>query len=118
MADTRGDTTTELVHLLENRIPEARKNLRDSHKNLHDLAAYCERSYLESGQTSEALDTTKRYATQSLASVAYQVNVLAVSMLELLDKQMKQMGDMEANVHHLSQVGERGGGGEIEGYLL
>ena len=94
----------ELVDLLEQKIPSARQQLKDSHKNLADLATYCERNYIESGQTPLALDETKKYAAQSLASVAYQVNVLAVSMLELLDKQMKHMGDMEANIHHISQV--------------
>ena len=90
--------------LLQNRIPEARQQLRDSHKNLGDLATYCERNYIDSGQTQTALEETKRYAAQSLASVAYQVNVLAVGMLELLDQQMKHLGDMEANIHHISQA--------------
>ncbi len=100
MADNRSD----LVELLEQKIPSARQQLKDSHKNLGELANYCERNYLDTGQTSAVLDETKRYAAQSLASVAYQVNVLAVSMLDLLDRQMKQMGDMEANIHHISQV--------------
>ena len=99
MADGR-----ELLDLLDNRIPEARKQLKDSHKNLGDLATYCEHNYVESGQSTAQLEETKRYAAQSLASVAYQVNVLAVGVLELLDKQMKQMGDMEAHIHHISQV--------------
>lgn len=99
MADTK-----ELYDLLEHRIPDARQQLRDSHKNLGDLAAYCERNYIDSGQTKDALEETKRYAAQSLASVAYQVNVLAVGMLELLDKQMKHLGDMEANIHHIAQA--------------
>ncbi len=96
--------STELVDLLQNRIPEARKQLRDSHKNLAGLAAYCEQNYIDSGQGDAQLEETKRYAAQSLASVAYQVNVLAVGVLELLDKQMKQMGDMAANIHHIAQV--------------
>lgn len=94
----------DLVELLERKIPAARQQLKDSHKNLGDLATYCERNYIETGQTAAALEETKRYAAQSLASVAYQVNVLAVNMLDLLDKQMKHMGDMEANIHHISQV--------------
>ena len=99
MADNK-----EIYDLLENRIPEARQQLRNSHKNLGDLATYCERNYIDSGQTGAALEETKRYAAQSLASVAYQVNVLAVGMLELLDKQMKHLGDMEANIHHIAQA--------------
>lgn len=96
--------SNEVYDLLQNKIPVARQQLRDSHKNLGDLASYCERNYIDSGQTTAALEETKRYAAQSLASVAYQVNVLAVSMLELLDKQMKNLGDMEANIHHISQA--------------
>ena len=99
MADNKG-----LFELLDLKIPSARQQLRDSHKNLGDLANYCQRNYIESGQTPVALEETKRYAAQSLASVAYQINILAVSMLDLLDKQMKHMGDMEGNIHHISLV--------------
>ena len=99
MADTK-----ELLDLLERRIPDARKALRDSHQNLDGLAIYCERNYVETGQTVQFLEDTKQYAAQSLASVAYQVNILATGMLELLDKQMKHMNEMESNVRHISQV--------------
>ena len=94
----------EVSELLQQRIPEARKQLRDSHKNLHDLATYCERNYIDTGQSTQALEETKRYAAQSLASVAYQVNMLATGMLELLDKQMQHLGEMDANISHISQV--------------
>lgn len=94
----------EVSELLQQRIPEARKQLRDSHKNLHDLADYCERNYIETGQSTQALEETKKYAAQSLASVAYQVNMLATGMLDLLDKQMEHLGEMEASVSHISQV--------------
>jgi hypothetical protein len=106
----------DLVELLELKIPAARQQLKDSHKNLGDLATYCERNYIETGQTPVALEETKRYAAQSLASVAYQVNVLAVNMLDLLDKQMKHMGDMEANIHHISQVSPSSLYGSLAGY--
>ena len=99
MADTK-----DLLELLERRIPDARKALRDSHKNLEGLANYCETNYVESGQSTQFLEETKQYTAQSLASVAYQVNILATGMLELLDAQMKHMNDMESNVRHISQV--------------
>lgn len=99
MADTK-----DLIDLMERRIPEARQALKDSHKNLDGLATYCENNYVETGQNPHFLEETKQYTAQSLASVAYQVNVLATSMLELLDKQMKHMNDMESNVRHISQV--------------
>jgi abl interactor 2 len=99
MADTK-----ELIHLLEVRIPDARNALKESHNNLEGLASYCEQNYVESGQTTQFLEDTKQYAAQSLASVAYQVNVLATGMLELLDKQMRHMNDMESHVRHISQA--------------
>jgi len=98
------ENNKELVDLLGSKIPAARQQLRDSHKNLADLAEYCQRNYLESGQTSAALEDTKRYAAQSLASVAYQVNVLATGMLDLLDRQMNHMGEMEGNINNISHV--------------
>ena len=75
-----------------------------SNKNRNKSADYCERNYIETGQRTQALEDTKKYAAQSLASVAYQVNMLATGMLELLDKQMQHLGEMEANVSHISQV--------------
>ena len=93
-----------LVDLLENRIPQARQSLRDSHKNLDQLATYCEQKYTNTDQSKATLEETKNYAAQSLSSVAYQVQVLASGMLELLDKQMKYLGQMESNIHRISQV--------------
>ena len=99
MADTK-----ELVELLQHGLPNARKALLDSHANLEGLASYCENNYVESGQTPKFLEDTKQYTAQSLASVAYQVNVLATGMLSLLDKQMKHMNEMDSSVRHISQV--------------
>ena len=51
-----------------------------------------------------ALEETKNFTTQSLASVAYQINTLASHFLNLLDFQAKQMASMESSINHLSQV--------------
>ena len=51
-----------------------------------------------------ASEETKNYTTQSLASVAYQINMLATNFLHLLDLQTVQISDMESNINHLSQV--------------
>ena len=96
--------TKDLLELLQNRIPAARGALLESHNNLAGLATYCETTYVESGQTPKFLEDTKQYTAQSLASVAYQVNVLATGMLGLLDKQMKHMSEMDSSVRHISQV--------------
>lgn len=97
--------TKEIIQLLQKDIPDARKALLDSHTNLEGLATYCENNYVESGQAPKFLEDTKQYTAQSLASVAYQVNVLATNMLSLLDKQMKHMNEMDSSVRHISQVG-------------
>lgn len=90
--------------LIDNQIPEGRRALKDSHKNLHELAGYCETNYVNTKERSRALEETKQYAAQSLASVAYQINSLASSMLQLLDQQANQMNDMEADIHYIAQV--------------
>ena len=59
---------------------------------------------LQASDKRRALDETKNYTTQSLASVAYQINMLATNFLHLLDLQTVQISDMESNINHLSQV--------------
>lgn len=106
------------LSLIEKEIPEGRKALRDGHENLANVAAYCEKKYLDTNErfkkntdrnkcleeTRAVLKETKEYATQSLASVAYQINTLAVNMLNLLDQQALQLGQMESRIHHISEV--------------
>jgi len=50
------------------------------------------------------LEETKAYTTQSLASVAYQINALANNVLQLLDIQASQLRRMESSINHISQV--------------
>ena len=45
-----------------------------------------------------------RYTTQSLASVAYQINTLAYNFLQMLDLQASQLGEMESQVNHIVQT--------------
>ena len=47
---------------------------------------------------------TYRYTTQSLASVAYQINTLAYNFLQMLDLQASQLGEMESQVNHIVQT--------------
>lgn len=59
----------------------------------------------QSGDSSSvALDETKRFATQSLASVAYQINAVAGSILRLLDAQSEQLRHMESSITLIGQV--------------
>jgi hypothetical protein len=51
-----------------------------------------------------ALEETKSFTTQSLASVAYQINTLATNFLHMLDLQQTQLAEMESSINHLSQV--------------
>lgn len=94
----------ELIQLLENVIPDCRKQLQESHTNLERVAMYCEGNYVQAADKRQALEETKNYTTQSLASVAYQINTLATNFLHLLDMQMGQISDMESSINHLSQI--------------
>ena len=94
----------ELVTLLHQEIPEGRNNLTDSHSNLERVADYCEANYFQADNKRIALEETKNYTTQSLASVAYQINTLAYNFLQLLDLQSSQLSEMESQMNHISQT--------------
>ncbi|XP_030853494.1 abl interactor 2 [Strongylocentrotus purpuratus] len=94
-------STLEL--LFENEIPAGRQALQDSHHNLQDVANYCEDNYLKATDKRRALEETKNFTTQSLASVAYQINTLATSMLQMLDLQATQLATMESSINHIAQ---------------
>lgn len=51
-----------------------------------------------------ALNETKNFATQSLASVAYQINSLASSILSLLEAQSEQLHHMASSINLIGQV--------------
>ncbi|KAB0348778.1 hypothetical protein FD754_013635 [Muntiacus muntjak] len=60
--------------------------------------------YIFATDKRKALEETKAYTTQSLASVAYQINALANNVLQLLDIQASQLRRMESSINHISQV--------------
>lgn len=62
---------------------------------------------LQSADKEQALEETKSYTTQSLASVAYLINTLANNVLQMLDIQASQLRRMESSINHISQVGSR-----------
>ncbi|XP_044534610.1 abl interactor 1 isoform X4 [Gracilinanus agilis] len=110
----------ELQMLLEEEIPSGKRALIESYQNLTRVADYCENNYIQSNGFSlilcllshsweapdkrKALEETKAYTTQSLASVAYQINALANNVLQLLDIQASQLRRMESSINHISQT--------------
>ncbi|XP_030641819.1 abl interactor 2a isoform X6 [Chanos chanos] len=94
----------ELQMLLEEEIPAGRRALLDSFTNLERVAEYCESNYIQSPDKHRALEETKNYTTQSLASVAYLINTLANNVLQMLDIQASQLRRMESSVNHISQT--------------
>ncbi|KTF77028.1 hypothetical protein cypCar_00017966 [Cyprinus carpio] len=110
--------------LLEEEIPAGRRALLDSFTNLERVAEYCESNYVQVINQSKfngtlniallflhqspdkhvALEETKNYTTQSLASVAYLINTLANNVLQMLDIQASQLRRMESSINHISQT--------------
>ncbi|XP_032871945.1 abl interactor 1 isoform X14 [Amblyraja radiata] len=94
----------ELQMLLEEEIPAGKRALIESYQNLGRVADYCETNYVQAQDKRKALEETKAYTTQSLASVAYQINALANNVLQLLDIQASQLRRMESSINHISQT--------------
>uniref|UniRef100_A0A1A7WIL2 ABI family, member 3 n=1 Tax=Iconisemion striatum TaxID=60296 RepID=A0A1A7WIL2_9TELE len=96
----------EVARILEE-APNARKALRENHENLLNVADYCYNNYIQSGENSiTALEETKNFATQSLASVAYQISTMASSVLTLLDAQTNQLRQLESSINLIGQTVE------------
>ncbi|XP_053322916.1 abl interactor 1 isoform X7 [Spea bombifrons] len=94
----------ELQMLLEEEIPAGKRALIESYQNLTRVAEYCESNYVQAPDKRKALEETKAYTTQSLASVAYQINALANNVLQLLDIQASQLRRMESSINHISET--------------
>ncbi|XP_074551945.1 ABI family, member 3a isoform X2 [Halichoeres trimaculatus] len=98
---------TEQVRKIMEEAPNARKALLENYDNLLNVADYCHNNYIQSGDGSmKALEETKNFTTQSLASVAYQISTLASSVLSLLDAQTNQLRHMESSINLIGQTVE------------
>ncbi|KAF2354166.1 Abl-interactor homeo-domainous domain [Trinorchestia longiramus] len=96
--------SAEFVRLVHEDIPEGRQSLTDSHTNLDKVAAYCLENFGRAEDKKMALEETKNYTTQSLASVAYQINTLAYNFLQMMDHQSLQLAEMESQVNYIAEM--------------
>uniref|UniRef100_A0A3P9HV51 Abl-interactor homeo-domain homologous domain-containing protein n=1 Tax=Oryzias latipes TaxID=8090 RepID=A0A3P9HV51_ORYLA len=92
----------QLQLLILEDAPGSRKALRENYDNLLNVADYCCSNYTQGGL--KALEETKQFTTQSLASVAYQISTLASSVLRLLDAQTHQLRGLESSINLIGQV--------------
>ncbi|XP_051792362.1 ABI family, member 3a isoform X2 [Erpetoichthys calabaricus] len=99
----KAQSSVEEMQKIFQEAPEARRALLENYSNLHKVAEYCEKNYLQSDDKKAALEETKAFTTQSLASVAYQISTLASKVLTLLDAQAADMRHIESSVNLLSQ---------------
>ncbi|XP_045068523.1 ABI family, member 3a isoform X2 [Coregonus clupeaformis] len=101
----KDQSCTDAITKLFQEAPSARQALLDNYNNLMNVAEYCESNYLQAGADAvKALEETKNFTTQSLASVAYQISTLASNVLKLLDAQNSQLRHMESSVNLIGQT--------------
>ncbi|XP_053308735.1 ABI gene family member 3 [Spea bombifrons] len=85
-------------------IAEATQTLRDGHHNLQRIADYCEKNYTEAADKQKALQDTMSLVTQTLASVACQVEVAARHVAYVLEEQSQTLVRHEMQIRLISQL--------------
>jgi len=98
------DLFGQVTSIVNKELPEQGKNLLDNVVNLEKVAQYCEDIYVNSKEPNKThlLNETKSFTTQALASVAYQIHILANSFLHLLDNNSLILNEMTASMTHLA----------------
>ena len=99
---SNNDPSIDIAHLLNAEIPKCQETLLSSHQNLDVLATYCDEKYQELPNKGQVLEQTREYCTQSLASVAYQINNLAGNFIAVLDLQSAHLESLESSLKNIN----------------
>jgi len=93
---------------MNKQLTDCRATLIESKSSLLQVSEYCDKNYMENRSNAQnaknCLEQTKKFTTQSLASVAYQMNALATTFLQILEMQTAQLSQLETTI---SQVGQK-----------
>lgn len=94
----------QIKTIVDSEIQDNSKKLSDNVSNLEKVAQYCEDIYVNSKDADKQhlLNETRSFTAQALASVAYQIHVLANNFLALFDIQSNVLDDMGVSIHHLA----------------
>ena len=88
-------------------IEERTSELKRNSTQLNQVAQYCEDIYVEActlEQKSAMLDKTKGYTIQALASLAYQIDSLARSLIGACDEQSATVDTMSSSLASLGHM--------------